>query len=269
MTAPGTNPSPPAFARLPITVVVPARNEADRLPRCLAALANADHALQQTGRAGISTRVVVVLDRSTDGSREVLAQWPGVEVVVSDHGRVGAARAMGVQHALRGEGNAPRWIASTDADSAVPADWLITHLAHAAAGVDLLLGLVAPDPAELDHHLLQKWRSAHLLEEDHPHIHGANLGISADMYQRTGGFQDVALHEDVLLAAAVRSVGGRVVSTASSPVLTSARMRGRTPAGMAGYLDDLSRTVRVQPSGARSAARSRLRSLFAADATGP
>ncbi|MET3803782.1 GT2 family glycosyltransferase [Nakamurella sp. UYEF19] len=252
-----------------IAVVIPARNEVDRLPRCLAALAAADGALQRSGAAGIATRVVVVLDRSTDGSRELLADWPAVEVVESDHGRVGAARAAGVRHVLRGNQNAPRWIACTDADSAVPADWLITQLTHAAAGVDLLLGLVAPDPAELDRRLLRTWRSVHLLEDGHPHIHGANLGISADMYRRVGGFRDVALHEDVLLVTAVRSIGGRVVSTASSPVLTSARMLGRTPAGMAGYLDDLSRAARARHPGVRgSATRAWLRALFAADVPG-
>ena len=134
----------------------------------------------------------------------------------------------------------PSWLACTDADSAVPADWLITHFEHALAGTELLLGLVRPDPAELSVGLLESWKLAHRLADGHPHVHGANFGISADMYKRAGGFADVAVHEDVLLATRVRELGGRVVSTSSSPVLTSARLSGRAPSGMAEYLTALS-----------------------------
>ncbi len=104
----------------------------------------------------------------------------------------------------------------------------------------MLLGLVRPDPAELGADLLGAWNQAHRLTDGHPHVHGANLGISADMYARSGGFPDVAAHEDVLLATRVRELGGTVVSTASSPVLTSARLFGRAPTGMAQYLTGLS-----------------------------
>jgi hypothetical protein len=44
----------------------------------------------------------------------------------------------------------------------------------------------------------------------------------------------------VLLSAAVRRAGGRVLSTGSSPVLTSGRTTGRAPSGMASYLRELS-----------------------------
>ncbi len=245
----------PAFRRGPIpdgavrrvstlprlAVVIPARNEERRLPRCLAAVVRADASLRAARPAAWPTRVVVVLDRCTDRSRELLAGWPTVEVVTSEHGQVGAARSMGVDHALgvTGPGPTAGWIACTDADSAVPADWLLTHLAHAVSGTDLLLGLVRPDPAELAPEMLHSWTRAHRLTDGHPHVHGANLGIGADMYRRAGGFPSVPEHEDVLLAARVRELGGRVVSTASSPVLTSARTTGRTPAGMAGYLAGL------------------------------
>jgi hypothetical protein len=59
------------------------------------------------------------------------------------------------------------------------------------------------------------------------------------MYRRAGGFPSNAEHEDVLLARRIRSLGGRVVSAAGHPVLTSARLDGRTPGGVAGYLRSL------------------------------
>ena len=149
-----------------------------------------------------------------------------------------AARAAGVDHLLRTEnacGTADRqiWIACTDADSAVPVEWLRLQLHHARSGVELALGTVAPDPQELAAGILAAWRLRHLVIDGHPHVHGANLGIRADTYRAAGGFQDVAAHEDVLLGIAVRATGARVISTAAGPVLTSGRTQGRAPLGMA------------------------------------
>ncbi len=225
-----------------MAVVVPARNEADRLPRCLNALMAADSFLR-AGDAGVNaTRMVVVLDRCTDASESLLADWPAFEVLISDEGNVGAARAAGIDHLLADHADKrprPDWIACTDADSAVPADWLVTQLRHAGDDTDLLLGLVSPDPAELSAHLLRRWKAAHHLADGHHHVHGANLGVRTAMYRQVGGFQPVAVHEDVMLADRIALMGGRVVRTASSPVLTSARTTGRAPGGMAGYLTEL------------------------------
>lgn len=55
-----------------ISVVVPARNEADRLPVLLASLARQDLRPEQ---------VIVVDDSSADGTGEVASQFPGVEVI--------------------------------------------------------------------------------------------------------------------------------------------------------------------------------------------
>lgn len=227
-----------------VGVVVPARNEQDRLPRCLAAITAATHALQSNDADAPRVRVIVVADRCTDATREIAAQWPGVEVVISDVGRVGAARAAGVSHLLRtenafGVANHRVWIACTDADSAVPIQWLQLQVKHARAGVELALGTVAPDPQELAAGILAAWRLRHLVTDGHPYVHGANLGIRADIYRAAGGFPDVATHEDVLLSQAVRARGARVVSTAAGRVLTSGRTHGRAPLGMATYLLEL------------------------------
>ena len=174
-----------------IGVVVPARNEERRLPRCLAAIATAATALRVGEAETPRLRVVVVADRCTD------------------------------------------------ADSAVPVEWLRLQLHHARSGVELALGTVAPDPQELAAGILAAWRLRHLVIDGHPHVHGANLGIRADTYRAAGGFQDVAAHEDVLLGIAVRATGARVISTAAGPVLTSGRTQGRAPLGMATYLREL------------------------------
>ncbi|WP_157108586.1 glycosyltransferase family 2 protein, partial [Aldersonia kunmingensis] len=73
-----------------VVIVVPARNEADTLPACLASLQRA------RAHAQVPTRIVVVLDDSTDASASMTA---GEEVVTVRCRNVGAARAAGFEYA--------------------------------------------------------------------------------------------------------------------------------------------------------------------------
>ncbi len=227
-----------------IGIVVPARNEEERLPRCLTGLEAAIRQLRSAEPDAPRIRLIVVVDGSTDRTYRIASEWAGVEVLRSDAGRVGAARAAGVRHLLA-TGSAAgipagrTWIACTDADSVVPVDWLQTQVVHARSGVELLLGTVRPDPQELAAGVLAAYRLRHLITDGHPHVHGANLGVRADSYLAAGSFPDVVSHEDVLLSHAIRAAGGRVLSTGASPVLTSGRSHGRAPEGMARYLREL------------------------------
>ena len=233
-----------------VTIVVPVRNEEVLLPRALASLAVAIDALTvlpQPDRPAVS--VLLVLDQCTDFSARVAAHWPDFDRVEIEAGAVGVARRYGVQRALRrlgavssaaasavGDIEAERiWIASTDADSAVPPNWLITQLAFARNGVDLVLGTVRPDD-ELAAQELLRWEALHTIGEGHPHVHGANLGVRADRYLAAGEFAPVDCDEDRLLVAALRELGVAEARTALIPVLTSGRRVGRAPAGFAEYL---------------------------------
>jgi glycosyltransferase involved in cell wall biosynthesis len=229
-----------------VVVVVPARNEERRLGRALTAVRGAARVLSAT-RPSVTVAVVVVLDRCTDGTADVLRRFPGVRAVTSTAGMVGAARRSGIAAALADPAAiaAHTWVATTDADSVVPSDWLCRHLDIAHAGADLMLGTVVPDPAELDERALAAWTTQHPQVDGHPYVHGANLGVRADTYLRAGGFAEVREHEDVLLTAAVRALGGVVVSPAGGPVRTSARTVGRTPGGFAEYLGALQRQAGV------------------------
>src|SRR5690606_21549463 len=44
-------------------------------------------------------------------------------------------------------------------------------------------------------------------EDDHPHVHGANFGLSAADYQAVGGFPALAAHEDRGLLDALERAG--------------------------------------------------------------
>jgi uncharacterized protein YjbJ (UPF0337 family) len=226
-----------------VVVVIPVRDEVDRVAACLDALslAIAELATSVSPLAvGPRVRTVVVLDRCTDGTAQVVASYPWVETVTSDAGRVGAARALGVRAALGTEILPPQsiWVATTDADSRVPPDWLRRQLDHATQGVDLFRGLVEPDPTECGSAAYDAWSRAYVRADGHAHVHGANLGVRADAYQVCGGFDQLAaLDEDVALtrAAQVRSL--RVVASAQAPVATSGRLRSRVEGdGFAGYL---------------------------------
>ena len=225
-----------------ILVVVPARNEEQRIHRCLEALHIAVDDLARDGAGSTpSVRIVVVLDRCTDATAAIVARWPQVNTLHTAFGRVGTARAAGIAYGLGATAVDPAqlWIACTDADSAVPPQWLTLHLQFADTGADALLGTVRPNPEELSRADELRWVARHDLSDQHSHVHGANLGIRGRPYLQVGGFADLAAHEDVDLVDRLRHAGAHIRSTGAAPVTTSARLTGRTPTGFATYLQDL------------------------------
>lgn len=102
--------------KLPITVLLAAKNEAINLPRCLSAL-------------GPATRVVVLDSHSTDPTAEI-ALAHGAEVVQFDyHGGYPKKR----QWALESLAIATPWVFLLDADEVVP-DALWAEMAQAISG---------------------------------------------------------------------------------------------------------------------------------------
>ncbi|MFC4242569.1 glycosyltransferase [Gryllotalpicola reticulitermitis] len=217
-----------------VAVVVPVRDEEDRLDRSLAAIVRALGALPGT----IESHVVIALDGCTDGSARIAARWP-VGVLTLDSVGVGRARASGVDAALGVLGRARServWLANTDGDSEVPENWLTAQLEFADDGWDVVLGTVAPDERDLPAQL-RGTPLAHAATSGAP-VYGANIGVRASRYLAVGGFPAVREHEDARLVEALRSDGARVTSAYDIPVLTSGRPIGRSPGGYAGFLRD-------------------------------
>lgn len=219
-----------------IDVVVPAHQEADRIGACLAAL---DAAVIQLAiaRPGVPVGVTVVLDGCTDGTASVVARHH-VQTLETAHVGVGRARSLGVAQALATGGTdlTGRWLAHTDADSRVHADWLVQQADALAAGSHVLVGAVVPDPADLRPEVLARWTDAHPPGATLGHVHGANLGVRADAYVAVGGFDPVPEHEDVRFVERAHALGLRVAATTELPVVTSGRFVGRTPGGYAEHL---------------------------------
>ncbi|AIR91101.1 glycosyltransferase [Pseudomonas cremoricolorata] len=211
-----------------IGVVIPAHNEARRLGRCLRAV---HAAAAQAQVLGHSVQVVVVLDRCSD-STAAIAKRHGVDTVAVDAGNVGMARRAGAQHMLE---RGVRWLACTDADSKVPPHWLSWQMHCAADAVCGTVHIERWQPWQ-DAALRAQYRSRYQACEGHRHIHGANLGISALAYQRAGGFQPLAAHEDVHLVHALQDSGAQIIWTARNSVATSSRGDARAREGFGDYL---------------------------------
>jgi glycosyltransferase involved in cell wall biosynthesis len=228
---------------LHLVVAVPARNEEARIGAALDAIAAAAARLTATLPAWTAT-VVVAADACTDRTAEIVLD-AGVELVRTSAGRVGIARSAAIERGLELSPEAC-WVASTDADSRVPPDWLLEHAAAASAGDDLLLGSIRPDQHEMEAERFLRWLRHNPPVEHHDFIHGANLGIAVDAYRAAGGFPEADTDEDVLLVERCRALGSRVRATDRAPVVTSARTRGRTPGGFSEYIRSLS--LSVEPS---------------------
>ncbi|HSC82391.1 MAG TPA: glycosyltransferase [Pseudomonas sp.] len=214
-----------------IAVIIPAHNEEQLLGRCLLALAQATRMVSMLGE---DVQTVVVLDSCSDAS-ETIARQHGVEVLKVSARNVGHARRAGA--ALMLERNA-RWLAFTDADSCVPADWLLCQLQFAA---DAVCGTVHVD-AWQPHQgaaLRERYLAHYQAREGHRHIHGANLGVCARAYARAGGFQALPLHEDAQLVKDLQQSGAHIVWTARNSVSTSSRRACRVRGGFGDFLHGL------------------------------
>ena len=213
-----------------MVVVVPARDEEPTIAAAVTSVLVAADGL------GIPVDLVVVADLCRDATAEIAAA-AGAHVIRSRAGNVGAARAAGVDAALAGRPDRElrsTWIACTDADSVVPVQWLQHHRRGADTGVDLLLGTVRLAGPATAHAEWRRRYAAGTCALGHRHVHGANLGVRASTYRAAGGFPPRPAHEDREFAARVRALpAARVLSSSAHPVLTSDRLLGRAPAGVA------------------------------------
>ena len=222
-------------------VVVPARNEEKLLPRCLDSIEAAGSRLQAQ-HPEITISVCVVLDGCTDRSERLVRRRSAVRGLSIDSCSAGAARRHGLDDVARRTPRSSRhttWVANTDADTLVPPHWLSRQVALATTGLQLVVGTVAPDAADLDASLHAEWWARHDLGEAHPYVHGANLGFTLGAYLSVGGYRALPEHEDVLLVRALRDAGVPWCATDTTRVQTSGRQIGRTPGGFGRYLRHL------------------------------
>ena len=214
-------------------VVIPAHNEVSHLPSCLKAMVTA------AACAPFPVKIVIVLDACDDDSRGLAGQFgDDVQFVEVNVRNVGAARRAGFDYARELCATDSRtWYATSDADTRVDADWLVRQTNSAA---DVVLGVVRivnwrRFSATAARRYLSAYRSK-FHRDGHDHVHGANMGFSAEAYWEVGGFATLASDEDVDLVRRFEAAGYRIARDRQLSVVTSARPVGRAPRGFAKQL---------------------------------
>jgi hypothetical protein len=125
-------------------------------------------------------------------------------------------------------------LAFTDADSRVAPDWLVAQLALRA---DAVCGLVTVDDwSEQPAHVPARFAARYRPEDNHRHVHGANLGVCSHAYRRAGGFPPHATSEDVALVQRLIAIDAQIAWSTQPRVITSARAQGRARGGFADHL---------------------------------
>ena len=285
-------------------VAIPVKDEEERLPVCLRALA------QQRDRGGQPippglVRIVVFANNCTDQSasfaRKLGESWSlDIRVVEASllprAAHAGNARraAMDIAEAwLEERDEASGIILTTDADSQVAPNWIAENLSAFEAGAEAVLGRIDLNgegkflPEALHRRGALEDAYERLLTElswlldplehdpwpNHATISGASLGVTRAAYCRVGRLPRVPLGEDKALIALLSRHDARLRHCPSVHVVTSGRTDGRAPGGVAETLRIRSREPDafcdealepLRTAFARAAWRGRLRRLYGA-----
>ncbi len=249
-----------------VCICVPARNEADRLPRLLDALAAQD--LPGT------ILVALCINNSDDGSAEAAlraAAAHGSRLALSidecrfadrdAHAGAARRRAMACGVALLDDADDAVLLA-TDADCRPPPRWIGANLAALDTGVDIVGGRIDIDESEplgeaaaaLRARWDRYWAAVRAIEDAvdpcawdpaprHGDHTGASLAITVARYRAAGGVPAIPLGEDRALVAAAIASGGKLAHPDAVWTRVSPRRDGRAPGGMADAMAQLHRAA--------------------------
>lgn len=234
-----------------IVVAIPVRDEAERIARCLAAIARqsvpADH-------------VVLLLNNCTDNTAEIVGASPEAAhrlhmvecALTGPSANAGVARGLAMHHSasLIDDGV----ILTTDADGEVSNDWIEANLSAIEDGADAVCGRAVIDPIEallIPRHLheddAREVSYGRLLDEiesiiipdpvdpwpHHTEESGASIAITASMLRSVGGVPCMSSGEDRALLRRLRRMDARVRHDPNITVMVSGRTEGRAQGGMA------------------------------------
>lgn len=250
-----------------VSVIIPAKDEADNLPATLAALA------AQTTLAGHplppnTFEVIVLANNCNDHTAATVHQqahrFPQLVLHAAElclpgaKAHVGCARRLLMDEAcarLEQVGRPAGIIASTDADTCVAPTWLAAIQAEIMAGADAVGGRILTEitsRALLPLRRIQAHDAAYRqlcarLEDlidpassdpwprHHQHF-GASLALTARAYRQVGGLPEVRFLEDEALCQALRRHDLGLRHSPQVQVLTSSRREGRVEVGLSWQL---------------------------------
>ncbi|UOQ66849.1 glycosyltransferase [Hymenobacter volaticus] len=270
-------PASPPNAQLRISVIVPAKDEAENLPATLAALATQTD-LQDQPLDSASYEILVLANNCHDQTANVVRTFaqhhPALALHVAEiqlpptDAHVGHARRLLMDEACRrledtiGAGGI---IASTDADTRVTPTWLAAIQKEVKAGADAVGGRIFPERTVRNSCLVRRTHlrdatyrllRAHLeslIDPDpadqwprHHQHYGASLAITVAAYRQVGGLPVVPFLEDEALCQALRRSDLRLRHSPAVQVLTSARHEGRVAVGLSWQLREWARMSHQQ-----------------------
>ena len=202
-----------------LSIIIPARNEADKIKICLDSLS------KQSLNPSVF-EIIVVDDRSEDGTAEIVKQFsmPNLSLIrMSDFPETvnsSAPKKSAIEKAIgRARG---QWIVTTDADCIFNEKWLSTILSfYQTNPADLLVMPVLIDPVKsvlnrfesLDFLTLQAVTAAGAQSGKLNMCNGANLSYSKKIFEQVRGFEGinhVASGDDMLLMEKIKTAGGRI-----------------------------------------------------------
>lgn len=236
-------------------VCVPARDEADRLPILLDAIAS------QTVEGPIP--IALCVNNTTDDSVAVLERariwWKGrLDLMITCHdlpphrAHVGTARGIAMDAGLARVVPNRGILISTDADARPPVDWIMRIVEAIDLGADMVGGRIMLDEMEasdakilaIRDKLDRYWACVRAIEDEidpyawdlaprHGDHTGASLAITASLYRKIGGVPAIPSGEDRALVENGIAAGGRLRHPMTVWTRVSARTAGRASGGMA------------------------------------
>lgn len=246
-------------------VAIPAHNEANRIEKCLAALACQRDEIGAPVRRG-AFEVLILANNCTDNTVDIAKAFSSrvphpvtlVEETFPDEKvTAGWARKCAMDHASKLLG--PQFpndavLLTTDADSTVSQTWFAANMREIDDGADCVAGYIDAEPIEilnlgpafltrgrLEDTFLRLVAEIYARCDPRPHdpwpnhrvSSGASLAVRLSAYRAIGGLPPQALGEDIAFTETLDRAGFKVRHSLDVTVSTSCRLDGRTKGGAA------------------------------------
>jgi poly-beta-1,6-N-acetyl-D-glucosamine synthase len=212
---------------VPVSIIVPARNEEKNIGFLL-------EALQKQAYPKEFFEIIVVDDHSTDSTSEIVKGYPGVTLLKLEEGAINSYKKKAIEKgiaAARGE-----LIITTDADCMPPSTWLQTLVSfkQQTNAAFIVAPVVFDCNAEIvqvfqamDFMVLQGITGASVYKNVHAMCNGANLAYERKLFYQVNGFtgiDHIASGDDMLLMHKIaKEYPGRIQYLKSTDAIVSTK----------------------------------------------
>ncbi|MDB5242156.1 MAG: glycosyl transferase family 2 [Spirosoma sp.] len=257
------NDTPPS-SQVRLTVIVPARNEADQLTETLESLRKQLDGNKLALNPSLY-EVLLLANNCTDSSfavaRQYQQQYPDFQLHIAqihlptNKANIGTVRRLLMDAAYRrltSLGRTDGIIASTDGDTVVDSRWVYSIMLEMAKGNDAVGGriLTRPDQSSVRLFHLRDVMYRTLVAKAEslfdPCLHdpwprhfqhfGASIAVTCHMYEQVGGLPETPYLEDEAFYRALLRIDAKVRKSPHVKVYTSTRLQGRVAVGFSEQL---------------------------------